>query len=202
MGEFGWPPGARVCLADAEGRLPVNGVGQFMLVSAAAIFNEYVSCGRIAGRALPLTELPSLTDDHVIRQRAKDPTVDQLIELIGDLPSQTRRVFTLHRVYGYSQETIAQRLHISPEAVQGHLIRAGQYIFGVLYKGGAASDASPAAAMDGVPLAQNSRQTRSWIIAPPHGVGRMWIAWGVEVILRGHCRASADRNSFESSTRN
>ena len=135
--------GARVCLADAEGRLPVNGVGQFMLVSAAAIFNEYVSCGRIAGRELRYTELPSLDDDHAIRQRAKVPTVDRLIELIGDLPSQTRRVFTLHRVYGYAQETIAQRLNISPEAVQDHLARAGRYIFGVLYKGASRATRRP-----------------------------------------------------------
>jgi len=44
--------------------------------------------------------------------------------LLGALSSQCRRVFTLRKVYGYSQKEIAHRLSIPESAVEKHLTEA------------------------------------------------------------------------------
>ncbi len=49
--------------------------------------------------------------------------VRRLAELVGDLPEQCRRVFTLSKVYGLSQAEIAVRLGISVSTVDKHVVR-------------------------------------------------------------------------------
>jgi RNA polymerase sigma factor (sigma-70 family) len=47
--------------------------------------------------------------------------------LFTALPSQCRQVFTLRKVYGYSQKEIATRLSIPESTVEKHLTQAAFY---------------------------------------------------------------------------
>jgi len=49
-----------------------------------------------------------------------------LVKAIQQLPERCRQVFTLRKVYGYSQKEIAARLGISENTVEQHLTRAAR----------------------------------------------------------------------------
>jgi RNA polymerase sigma-70 factor (ECF subfamily) len=49
-----------------------------------------------------------------------------LVKAIQDLPDRCRQVFTLRKVYGYSQKEIALRLNISENTVEQHLTKAAR----------------------------------------------------------------------------
>ena len=49
-----------------------------------------------------------------------------LVKTIQDLPDKCRQVFTLRKVYGYSQKEIATRLNISENTVEQHLTKAAR----------------------------------------------------------------------------
>jgi RNA polymerase sigma factor (sigma-70 family) len=49
-----------------------------------------------------------------------------LVKAIQSLPNRCRHVFTLRKVYGYSQKEIASRLNISENTVEQHLTKAAR----------------------------------------------------------------------------
>lgn len=49
-----------------------------------------------------------------------------LVNAVQDLPDRCRQVFTLRKVYGYSQREIASRLQISENTVEQHLTKAAR----------------------------------------------------------------------------
>ena len=49
-----------------------------------------------------------------------------LVKAIQGLPDRCRQVFTLRKVYGYSQKEIALRLSISENTVEQHLTKAAR----------------------------------------------------------------------------
>lgn len=49
-----------------------------------------------------------------------------LASAVEQLPTRCRQVFTLRKVYGYSQKEIAQRLQISENTVEQHLTKAAR----------------------------------------------------------------------------
>jgi RNA polymerase sigma factor (sigma-70 family) len=49
-----------------------------------------------------------------------------LVSAVQDLPDRCRQVFTLRKVYGYSQREIANRLQISENTVEQHLTKAAR----------------------------------------------------------------------------
>jgi RNA polymerase sigma factor (sigma-70 family) len=49
-----------------------------------------------------------------------------LVKAIQDLPDRCRQVFTLRKVYGYSQKEIALRMNISEHTVEQHLTKAAR----------------------------------------------------------------------------
>jgi RNA polymerase sigma factor (sigma-70 family) len=49
-----------------------------------------------------------------------------LVKAIQSLPNRCRQVFTLRKVYGYSQKQIASRLNISHNTVEQHLTKAAR----------------------------------------------------------------------------
>lgn len=48
----------------------------------------------------------------------------QIAEAVADLPDRCAEVFTLRKVYGWSQREIAERLGISISTVENHLVKA------------------------------------------------------------------------------
>ncbi len=80
---------------------------------------------------VPLHELAE--DDHPM---AADPDTHarsaQLLQdmqtALAELPLKCRQVFVWHRLAGYSQEEIAQRLGVSVNMVQKYMIRAGRHL--------------------------------------------------------------------------
>ena len=52
------------------------------------------------------------------------PELVRVAEFVRSLPMETRQVFTLRKVYGYSGKEIAIRLGIPEHAVEEHLIQA------------------------------------------------------------------------------
>jgi RNA polymerase sigma factor (sigma-70 family) len=49
-----------------------------------------------------------------------------LVNAVQDLPDRCRQVFTLRKVYGYSQRQIASRLQVSENTVEQHLTKAAR----------------------------------------------------------------------------
>lgn len=64
---------------------------------------------------------PPVTNPVQIRDQ---PEVMELARLTSRLPVSCRRVFTLRKVYGWSQQEIADRLHLPDQAVERHLSHA------------------------------------------------------------------------------
>jgi RNA polymerase sigma-70 factor (ECF subfamily) len=56
-----------------------------------------------------------------------------LSEVVSDLPKRVRQAFTLRRVYGLSQQEIAQRMGVSDKTVEQMLVRAIQHCADALY---------------------------------------------------------------------
>jgi RNA polymerase sigma factor (sigma-70 family) len=50
--------------------------------------------------------------------------LERVKQLVGAMPERTRRVVTLRKVYGYSQDEIAHSLHITPQEVDDEIRRA------------------------------------------------------------------------------
>lgn len=59
-----------------------------------------------------------------------------LVELIGELPEQPRRVFISRRVEGLSQRETAQKLNLSESTVEKHMARAVRLFMDALANGG------------------------------------------------------------------
>jgi RNA polymerase sigma factor (sigma-70 family) len=57
-----------------------------------------------------------------------------LASAVEQLPARCRQVFTLRKVYGYSQKEIAERLQISENTVEQHLTKAARRCAQVLFE--------------------------------------------------------------------
>jgi RNA polymerase sigma factor (sigma-70 family) len=57
-----------------------------------------------------------------------------LASAVEQLPTRCRQVFTLRKVYGYSQKEIAERLQISENTVEQHLTKAARRCAQVLFE--------------------------------------------------------------------
>jgi len=69
-----------------------------------------------------------------------------LCALTAQLPQDTRRVFTLYKVYDYSVPAIAARLALTPAQVEHHLITAARAVAGACSEHSGCSDSSESAA--------------------------------------------------------
>lgn len=57
-----------------------------------------------------------------------------LASAVEQLPARCRQVFTLRKVYGFSQKEIAERLQISENTVEQHLTKAARRCAQVLFE--------------------------------------------------------------------
>jgi len=84
-----------------------------------------------------ITDLEDLSDldegEQVERIVNAEQELALLVEAVEALPERCRQVFTLRKVYGFTQKEIAARLGISENTVEQHLVKAGrhcaQYLF-------------------------------------------------------------------------
>jgi RNA polymerase sigma-70 factor (ECF subfamily) len=56
-----------------------------------------------------------------------------LVKVVQQLPERCRQVFTLRKVYGYSQKEIAARMNISENTVEQQLIKAARHCAAALF---------------------------------------------------------------------
>jgi RNA polymerase sigma factor (sigma-70 family) len=60
-------------------------------------------------------------DDLLYQQAATNEEFSQFCEAVRLLPVQCRKVFVLKKVYGYSQQEIAEQLNLSQSTVEKHI---------------------------------------------------------------------------------
>jgi RNA polymerase sigma factor (sigma-70 family) len=56
-----------------------------------------------------------------------------LVQAVQKLPERCRQVFTLRKVYGYSQKEIAARMNITENTVEQQLIKAARHCAKALF---------------------------------------------------------------------
>jgi RNA polymerase sigma factor (sigma-70 family) len=96
---------------------------------------------------VPIELVSDLAALDVLDERAQ---VDEIVnshqelamlsEVLADLPTRIRQAFTLRRVYGLSQQEIAQRMGISDKTVEQLLVRAVRRCANALYAREVAAD--------------------------------------------------------------
>ncbi|MGH8323270.1 MAG: RNA polymerase sigma factor, partial [Steroidobacteraceae bacterium] len=55
------------------------------------------------------------------------------VKAVQELPERCRQVFTLRKVYGYSQKEIAARMNITENTVEQQLIKAARHCAQALF---------------------------------------------------------------------
>lgn len=90
-----------------------------------------------------ITDLEDLGDLEESEQVERIVNAEQelalLVQAVGDLPERCRQVFTLRKVYGFTQKEIAARLKISENTVEQHLSKAGRHCAQYLFERSAAA---------------------------------------------------------------
>lgn len=111
---------------EAEGRHSIRDARAFLLRTARNVALDHVTSAHYRRTG----SLDSLDAEHFIDEAAPVETqVDSeqrflaFCEAVGSLPDQCRRVFVLRKVYGLSQEEIAQRLGIAQSTVEKHIAK-------------------------------------------------------------------------------
>lgn len=104
----------------------VRNVQAFALASARNVAVDWVRHRRVVAidavedlDSLPLEQDGSTLDEIVNAHQQ----LLRVAEAVGTLPDRCREVFTLRRVYGWSQREIAQRLGITEQTVEQHLVK-------------------------------------------------------------------------------
>lgn len=84
-------------------------------------------------RIVPMESMADIEDlnlldegEQVERIVSAEQELTLLMQAVAELPERCRQVFTLRKVYGFSQKEIAARLKISENTVEQHLSKAGR----------------------------------------------------------------------------
>lgn len=120
---------ARLITAAASADPEVRSVRAFALTVARNVAFDYL-------RHKQVVPIELVADMEALNVLDEGEQVDEivnsyqelamLVEVIQGLPDRCRQVFTLRKVYGYSQREIASRLAISENTVEQHLSRAAR----------------------------------------------------------------------------
>ncbi len=111
---------------EAEGRHSIRDARAFLLRTARNVALDHVTSASYRRTG----SLDSLDAEQFVDEAAPvEAQVDSeqrflaFCEAVGSLPEQCRRVFVLRKVYGLSQEEIAQRLGIAQSTVEKHIAK-------------------------------------------------------------------------------
>lgn len=88
-------------------------------------FKKIISERKFKQKLSELTvDSESLTENILIEKEHRQ----RLHDIIGQLPPQQQLIYQLSKQDGYSRDEIARELHISPNTVKNHLLRALKFI--------------------------------------------------------------------------
>jgi len=120
---------ARVLVAGSSNDPEVRSVRAFALTIARNVAFDWLRHKQVVPIELvaDLEALEVLDEGEQIEEIVNShQELALLVEAIQDLPDRCRQVFTLRKVYGYSQKEIALRMNISENTVEQHLTKAAR----------------------------------------------------------------------------
>lgn len=127
---------ARLLTAGASGQPEVRSVRSFALAIARNVAFDWLRRRQI----VPIELVADMEAMDVMDESEQIDTIinshqelGQLVMAVQDLPERCRQVFTLRKVYGYSQKEIAARMNISEHTVEQQLMKAVRHCARVLF---------------------------------------------------------------------
>jgi RNA polymerase sigma-70 factor (ECF subfamily) len=110
---------------ESAGKSSIRNPPAFLLRAATHLTRNHTS--RVGLRQAANLEDVALADVFQLTTESPQAQLDSnrrfvvLCRAVGGLPEECRRVFILKKVYGLSQQEIAERLSIAPAAVEKHI---------------------------------------------------------------------------------
>ena len=120
---------ARLLVAGSSNDPEVRSVRAFALTIARNVAFDWLRHKQVVPIELvaDLEALEVLDEGEQIEEIVNShQELAMLVKAIQGLPDRCRQVFTLRKVYGYSQKEIASRLNISENTVEQHLTKAAR----------------------------------------------------------------------------
>ena len=123
-------PYARLLTAGASDEPEVRSVRAFSLTVARNVAFDWLRHKQV----VPIELVADMEAMDILDERDQiDAIVNShqelmmLVKAVQQLPERCRQVFTLRKVYGYSQKEIAARMNISENTVEQQLIKAARH---------------------------------------------------------------------------
>ena len=120
---------ARLLTAGASNEPEVRSVRAFSLTVARNVAFDWLRHKQV----VPIELVADMEAMDILDERDQiDAIVNShqelmmLVKAVQQLPERCRQVFTLRKVYGYSQKEIAARMNISENTVEQHLTKAAR----------------------------------------------------------------------------
>ena len=120
---------ARLLVAGSSNDPEVRSVRAFALTIARNVAFDWLRHKQVVPIELvaDLEALEVLDEGEQIEEIVNShQELAMLVQAIQELPDRCRQVFTLRKVYGYSQKEIALRMNISENTVEQHLTKAAR----------------------------------------------------------------------------
>ena len=127
---------ARLLTAGASSEPEVRSVRAFSLTVARNVAFDWLRHKQV----VPIELVADMEAMDILDERDQiDAIVNShqelmmLVKAVQQLPERCRQVFTLRKVYGYSQKEIAARMNISENTVEQQLIKAARHCAQALF---------------------------------------------------------------------
>ncbi len=127
---------ARLLTAGASNEPEVRSVRAFSLTVARNVAFDWLRHKQVVPIELvaDMEAMAILDERHQIDAIVNSPQeLMMLVKAVQQLPERCRQVFTLRKVYGYSQKEIAARMNITENTVEQQLIKAARHCAQALF---------------------------------------------------------------------
>ena len=151
---------------SAENRASIKNTQAFALAAARNVAVDLIRRKRVAPIDLveDLDALPVSEDESGLEEIVNaHQEIARLAEAVAELPQRCAEVFTLRKVYGLSQQEIAQHFGISVSTVEQHLVKAVRRCAQFMAEDRPASSERPAAE-DHAAEPRIERQAAEWLV--------------------------------------